>query len=100
MEAEIKYQIRVERTLNFECSRRLKKELLQVLDRGVNHLELDFSETETIDSSGLGKLLLFNEILREKGGKFRVVNVTHPDLIQLFRLINLEKFISVEFKEH
>lgn len=100
MGAEIKFQIRVERTLNLESSRRLKKELLQVLERGVNHLELDFSETEAIDSSGLGKLLLFNEILKEKGGKFRVINITHPELVQLFRLINLEKFMSVEFKAH
>lgn len=100
MGAEIKYQLRVERTLNLESSRRLKKELLQVLDRGANHLELDFSETEAIDSSGLGKLLLFNELLKEKGGNFRVVNVNHPELVQLFRLINLEKFMVVEFKTH
>lgn len=92
-----KQVISVDRNLNFESSRILKKDLMDKLDQGVRKVELNFSDTVFIDSSGLGKLLLFNEKFTEEGGEFKITNVTHPDVVQLFRLINLEKFISIEY---
>lgn len=84
--------------LDLESSRRLKAELLDVFEKGVKHVELDFSDTEAVSSSGLGKLLMFNEKFTEVGGSFRLVNVVHKNVVQLFQLINLESFIKIEFK--
>lgn len=89
--------IRIERSLNMENSHELKKELAGILEQGIKRVELDFSTTESIDSSGLGKLLLFNEKFRETGGEFKLTKVVHPNIAELFKLISLEKYISIEY---
>lgn len=96
---EGKQIVKVDRNLDLESSRQLKKDLVNKLDQGVQKVELNFSDTVFIDSSGLGKLLLFNEKFTEAGGEFKIINVTHPDVVKLFRLINLEKFIAIDYSD-
>lgn len=93
----MEHVVKVEKNLNMETSRELKRELTDILNRGLKQVALDFSATESVDSSGLGKLLLFNEKFKDSGGNFRISNVTNPEVAQLFRLINLEKFITIDF---
>lgn len=77
----------------------LKRQLNEILETQTTEVELDFIDTEAIDSSGLGKLLLFNEKFKETGRNFKLTNVRNGKLADLFRLINLDSFISIDFKD-
>lgn len=90
--------VRVAQHLNLENTPTLKKELAEMLEHRVSRVELDFSATQSIDSSGLGKLLLFNEKFREIGSEFKLTKVVHPNVVELFRLISLEKYITIEYR--
>lgn len=92
--------IRTTQHLNSESSGVLKKELLQVLEQGLTKVVVDMRETRSIDSSGLGKLLLFNEKFTEIGGTFSVINVQYDDLVRLFQVIRLDKFINITYKSY
>ena len=92
-----KHVVKIERVLDMESSRNLKGELVYLLESGVREVELDFSLTESVDSSGLGKLLLFNEKFREAGGSMKVINVSNQDLAEMFQLLNLDKLIAIQY---
>lgn len=93
------YVVKVASRLDLQNSRELKRNLVTALESGVRQVELDFADTEFIDSSGLGKLLLFNEKFTEKGGTFQVRNVVHSGVVELFQVINLDRFMNVEYKK-
>jgi anti-anti-sigma factor len=93
-----KYVFKVGRSLDLKNSRELKRNLVDALENGVKQVELDFTDTESIDSSGLGKLLLFNEKFTESGGNFLVKNVVHAGVRELFQVINLDRFMIVQYK--
>lgn len=92
-----KQVIKVERTLDMLNSRSLKGKLSGLLEMGVREVELDFGDTESVDSSGLGKLLLFNEKFKEAGCSLKVINVRHSSVVELFRMLNLEKLITIQY---
>lgn len=90
-------RLRLMSRLDSKNSRLLRDQLIELLDQGEYQVELDFSETEQVDSSGLGKLLLFDEKFKEKGGKLKLVNVKRLEVVDLFQLIKLERVLSVEY---
>ena len=47
--------------IDFSNSQELKDELLELFEQDYKKVVMDFSEVESIDSSGLGKLLLFHK---------------------------------------
>lgn len=77
-------------------SQDLKNALLSLYDEGYNDVTIDFTNVHGIDSSGLGKLLLFQKKLRERGGELRIVNITNDYVMKMFTLIQLNKVISIE----
>jgi anti-sigma B factor antagonist len=93
-----KVVIKVDCRLDIDNSRKLKVQLTDVFEQGAKNVELDFSETESVDSSGLGKILLFSEKFKDAGGGLKIANVNNSKVAQLFRLINLDKFINIEYK--
>ena len=98
MESDIiRHVVRVKQNLNLDNSRELKQELTEVLERGVKQVELDFANTESIDSSGLGKILLFSEKFSQNGGSFKITNVVNPGIKELFTLITLERFVNIDY---
>ncbi len=90
--------VKIGRDLVISNSHELKKALLALLDESVRKVVLDFSETQSVDSSGLGKLLLFNEKFRENGGSLKIRGINHKGVVELFKLIQLEKIIDLESK--
>jgi len=82
--------------INFDNSQDLKKELLALYNENYNVITVDFSSIESIDSSGLGKLLLFHKKLREKNGKLNIKNVQSDKIRKMFSLIHLDKVIEIE----
>lgn len=73
-----------------------KNTLTSLVDQGVLTIYLDFSDVSGIDSSGLGKMLLFQKMLKEKGGELAVRNVKSDYVKKIFSLVHLYKVIDIE----
>ncbi|RAK08131.1 anti-sigma B factor antagonist [Halanaerobium saccharolyticum] len=82
--------------IDFSNSQQLKAELLQVFEQDYKKVVLDFSEVKSIDSSGLGKLLLFQKKLKEKEGTLIIRNVKSDYIKNMFEMIHLNKVIKIE----
>lgn len=73
-----------------------KENLLSLFDEGYNDITIDFRDVTGIDSSGLGKLLLFQKKLKERDGKLSIVNVNNDYVKKMFKMIHLSKVIDIE----
>lgn len=82
--------------IDFSNSQVLKEELLKFLEKGYQKVIIDFSEVESIDSSGLGKILLFHKRIKEKNGELIIKNVKSSYIKNMFELIHLNKVIDIE----
>ncbi|PUU93796.1 MULTISPECIES: STAS domain-containing protein [Halanaerobium] len=82
--------------IDFSNSQDLKDKLLELFKKDYKKVILDFSEVESIDSSGLGKLLLFHKKLKEKEGKLIIRNVESDYIKNMFEMIHLNKVITIE----
>jgi anti-anti-sigma factor len=82
--------------IDFSNSQELKNELLELFEQDYKKVIMDFSEVESIDSSGLGKLLLFHKKLKEKEGTFVIRNVESDYIKNMFEMIHLNKVIEIE----
>lgn len=77
-------------------SQDLKQALLELYDEGFNNITIDFSSVTTIDSSGLGKLLLFQKKLKERRGEIKLTNIKSEYIKKMFNLIHLGKVIKID----
>lgn len=82
--------------IDFSNSQELKDELLELFEQEYKKVIMDFSEVESIDSSGLGKLLLFHKKLKEKEGTLVIRNVESDYIKNMFEMIHLNKVIEIE----
>ena len=82
--------------IDISNSQELKQQLLAVYEEGFNQIEIDFSKVTGIDSSGLGKLLLFQKKLKERGGELSIVNINNEYVKKMFTMIHLYKVIKIE----
>lgn len=88
--------IYLEGEIDFTNSQEFKKELLELYNQNITEVEIDFGKLESIDSSGLGKLLLFNKKLEEINGELTIKNVKSDYIREMFEMIQLEKVIKIE----
>jgi len=76
-----------------------KDTMLSLMEEGNNRICLDFSQVTAIDSSGLGKLLMFQKKLKEQNGHLRIVNVKSEYVKKIFSLVHLYKVVEIEGME-
>ncbi len=81
--------------IDISNSQVLKERLLELYDEGYVTITLDFSKVSAIDSSGLGKLLLFHKLLKERKGELCVTNVLSEHVYKMFKIIQLDKVIKI-----
>ncbi len=62
--------------------------------RRCTHVILDFSKVSSIDSAGIGKLLLLYYSLRKKGAALTVMN-PRPAVEELLNLVNLATLFPI-----
>ena len=93
---DTKVIVRPKENIDFSNSNELKEELLSVYEEGYNQVEIDFSEVDRIDSSGLGKLLLFHKRLKEKKGNLVIKNIESDYIKNMFDMIHLDKIIEID----
>ncbi|OEH85610.1 anti-anti-sigma factor [Desulfuribacillus stibiiarsenatis] len=74
----------------------LKDKLLELYNDSYLFITIDFSDVAGIDSSGLGKLLLFQKKLKEKNGELKIINVSSEYIKKMFEMIHLNKVIHIE----
>ncbi|PKM78992.1 MAG: anti-sigma factor antagonist [Firmicutes bacterium HGW-Firmicutes-13] len=86
----------LEDKINISNSEELKDKLLALYTDGVNMITINFLNVSSIDSSGLGKLLLFQKKLKERQGELKIINVTSEHIRKKFDLINLDEIITIE----
>ena len=67
----------------------LKEQVLEQLERGDRKFIVDFSNTDYIDSSGLGVLVTLSKKIREQGGELSLASLSE-DLRTLFELTKLD----------
>ena len=85
-----------ESRIDITNSQDLKQELLDIYEEGYAEIVIDFTNVDSIDSSGLGKLLLFHKKLKEKDGRLKIINVTSDYVKKMFKMIHLNKVIDIE----
>ncbi|AQS58566.1 STAS domain-containing protein [Desulforamulus ferrireducens] len=82
--------------IDISNSTEFKNSVTSLIDQGIFTIYLDFSDVSGIDSSGLGKMLLFQKMLKEKGGELAVRNVKSDYVKKIFTLVQLYKVIDIE----
>ncbi len=93
---EGKLRVLVPRELDHHLASQLKEEADLLIDAyHVKKLVFDFSETEFMDSSGIGVLIGRSRNMEFVGGKVIATNLS-PRVAQIFRLSGLHKMIAVE----
>ncbi len=81
--------------INISNSGELKNVLQDLCDENYKTVAIDFTETKMIDSSCLGRLLMFQKKFRENNGELVITNVTSDYIKKMFKMIHLNKVISI-----
>ena len=85
-----------ENRIDVSNSHLLREKLQMLYDEGSKVIVLDFNSVTSIDSSGLGKLLIFQKKLKERGGELKIINITSEYIRKMFKMIHLNKVINIE----
>lgn len=80
--------------VDVETSKDLWFFLSTLVTGGALKIYLDFIKVDYIDSSGIGVLINAAKLIRLKKGDIVIANIS-DDVRNIFKVINLEKFISV-----
>ncbi len=89
--------IKPDENIDLTNAEQLKEKFLQLVEEeNIDRIILDFSEVRKIDSSGLGKLLLFNKIIAENEGILKIRNVNSDYVREVFAMVNLSEIIDIE----
>lgn len=82
--------------IDIRNSKDFKNNMLKIYDEGYCKVIIDFEKVESIDSSGLGKLLLFQKKLKERSGELKIINISSEYIKKMFTMIHLDKVINIE----
>ncbi len=89
----------LEKTMDILNSSQLKESLKKLYEEGVSEIKVDFSNTSYIDGTCLGKLLMFQGMLKKRHGSLSIINVQSEYLRSLFEMINIDRVIDVDYKK-
>ncbi|MGM0369673.1 MAG: STAS domain-containing protein [Bacillota bacterium] len=85
-----------DKKIDITNSQSLKEELLELIEEGYTEIIIDFDKVQSVDSSGLGKLLLIHKRLKERNGKLKIINVNSEYVQKMFSMIHLDKVLDIE----
>jgi anti-sigma B factor antagonist len=71
----------------------LKRRLVEAIERGARRVIVDLSETDFLDSVGLGALLSAYQRLSRRGGRLVVVSGS-PNVSRLFQITGLDSILT------
>lgn len=88
-------ELRFSENLVSETVEDLRGTLKKLLSENVGRLVINFKSVEMIDSMGIGLLVSTHNTLTSRGGELTIVNLC-PDLLELFSVMRLNEFFSIE----
>ena len=94
-EKEGKILISLEGRIDNEGAPIFQENLNGVLEKKGEKITLDLSKLEFINSSGIGKLLIFYKKARSTGIEMEIEGISE-ELFSLFRAIRLDKLITIK----
>lgn len=80
--------------LDFATAPILQEALKDVLDKGAEHLILDFHQVTFLDSEGLKVLLLAYRLLRDRGGRIAVEGCSRF-VAKTFEILGLHTYFDI-----
>ena len=86
--------IRPARRLNMVSAPRLSAVVAELVAAGHARIVIDLSQTEFIDSSGLGALVSCLKRARQAGGDLRIAGLTQQ-VRTVFELTNLDRILKI-----
>jgi len=73
---------------------RALEEVTALLDAGVRHLVVDCEELRYVNSTGLGVILHFSRVARERGGSFLLCKVSEP-VYEIIEIIGATTLLEI-----
>ncbi len=73
-----------------------KQALQSLYDQGYNTINVNCMNLQMIDGTGLGRLVLIQKKLKERGGELKLINVTNDYVKYFFDIIDIQRYISIE----
>lgn len=73
------------------------EEVTSLLDAGVRHLVCDCKDLRYVNSTGLGVILHFSRVTRERNGSFRLCQVSEP-VYEIIEIIGATTLLELHDK--
>ena len=86
--------IKIPTRLDASNSQPFKDKMTELVDKGYVNLLIDLSQTNFIDSSGLGALVGKISTCRKKGGDVRLISPTQR-VVEILQITNLDKVLKI-----
>ncbi len=86
--------LKVGPSINAKNSQELKEKLRQVFEEGAERIIIDMSETEIIDSIGLGLLAATHNSLKSRNSNLELINV-RSEIYKVINLMRLDKYFDI-----
>lgn len=83
-------------SVDLSNSNEFKQVLLSLYQEGHKTILVDFTKLESLDSSGLGKLLLFHKKLKDRGGELKIIKVQNENIRKMLSIIQIHRVINIE----
>lgn len=72
----------------------IRSKLQDMVGAGVRRLTIDLTQTEMVDSAGIGLLISAHNSLKKAGGELAVIHAS-SDILALFRTMRIHQHFSV-----
>lgn len=86
--------VRFEGEFDASSVERTLEQITALLESGVRHLVADFEELRYVNSTGLGVILHFSRVARERGGSFRLCRVTES-VYEIIEIIGATALLEI-----
>lgn len=73
----------------------LKSTMKNLLQEGVTHMDIDFSQVNIVDSTGIGCLIAAHNSLSKSGGGLTIFGVS-GDIYELFSSMRLNRHFTIK----
>ena len=78
-----------------EQSDKLREAFNSIIEKGKKEVIIDIKDLKSITSSGISKIMLLYDGLKQKNGKIKITGVNET-IMQIFRAVKLDTFVEIE----
>ena len=93
---DTKVEIFLEGEIDFYNSDEIYKKLLNSYNKNYKKIEINFSKVKNIDASGIGKLIAFNNKLKDEGIKLIIKDIENKTVNKAFEFVGFNKIIYIK----